>query len=109
MTPGQLYEVDVDFAWPTSVVVPKGYERHTQRLYSQVRIGWIIGQLDALNYMRLHDQQIIAGSCKGSDKTCTDGSERKELNGIFNVANERVGGGYRASVMGGRLMNYRIC
>jgi uncharacterized protein len=26
MTPGQLYEVDVDFAWPTSVVVPKGYQ-----------------------------------------------------------------------------------
>lgn len=25
MTPGTFYEVDVDFAWPTSVVVPKGY------------------------------------------------------------------------------------
>jgi len=25
MTPGELYEVDVDFAWPTSIVVPKGY------------------------------------------------------------------------------------
>jgi predicted acyl esterase len=26
MAPGQIYEVDVNFAWPTSVVVPKGYQ-----------------------------------------------------------------------------------
>jgi uncharacterized protein len=26
MAPGQIYEVDVDFAWPTSVVVRKGYQ-----------------------------------------------------------------------------------
>jgi predicted acyl esterase len=26
MVLGQMYEVDVNFAWPTSVVVPKGYQ-----------------------------------------------------------------------------------
>jgi uncharacterized protein len=25
MVPGELYQVDVNFAWPTSVVVPKDY------------------------------------------------------------------------------------